>query len=82
LFGDIDRDEVMKTVKLFQVGKDQYVRLPDNIRFEGQNVSIKQVGNAVVLTPLNSSWQMLLDSIGEFSDDFMLDRNQPENQYR
>ena len=72
----------MKTAKLFKNGQSQAVRLPKEFRFEGTEVFIKRVGNAVLLLPEQDSWQMLFDSLGLFSDDFMESRDQPEQQVR
>lgn len=73
---------MMKTAKLFQNGQSQAVRLPKDFRFEGDEVIIKRSGNAVVLIPANHSWDMLIESLDKFSEDFMDDRNQPEEQAR
>ncbi len=72
----------MQTAKLFQNGQSQAVRLPKEFRFEGDQVYLKKVGNAVVLIPAKNSWEPLLESLDEFSDDFMVDREQPPQQIR
>jgi len=72
----------MKMAKLFKNGQSQAVRLPKEFRFEGTQVYIKRVGNAVLLLPEQDSWQLLFDSLGLFSDDFMESRDQPEQQER
>lgn len=38
----------METAKLFTNGRSQAVRLPKEFRFEGDEVFIKRVGDAVV----------------------------------
>ncbi|MEA2573755.1 MAG: antitoxin VapB [Chloroflexia bacterium] len=70
----------MDSAKLFQNGKSQAVRLPKAYRFQGTKVYIKKVGNAVVLIPEEGSWQSLADSLAMFSEDFMAEREQPEQQ--
>jgi antitoxin VapB len=72
----------MRTAKLFKNGGSQAVRLPKEFRFEGTRVFIKKVGDAVVLLPRQDSWQMLFDSLEQFTDDFMTTRDQPEQQDR
>ena len=72
----------MKTAKLFRNGQSQAVRLPREFRFEGDFVYVKKSGNAVVLLPANGIWASLVESLDEFSDDFMADRNQPKAQER
>ncbi|MFY9261653.1 MAG: type II toxin-antitoxin system VapB family antitoxin [Gallionella sp.] len=68
----------MRTAKLFRNGQSQAVRLPKEFRFEGEEVFIKKVGNVVMLIPVARSWDSLLDSLDQFSPDFMDERNQPE----
>lgn len=72
----------MDTAKLFQTGRSQAVRLPKAFRFDGRQVFVKRVGNAVVLMPETNSWDLLFEASEEFSQDFMTDRNQPEIQNR
>jgi antitoxin VapB len=72
----------MKVAKLFKNGQSQAVRLPKEFRFEGTQVFIKRVGNAVLLLPEQDSWQLLFDSLNQFSDDFMESLEQPEPQKR
>ena len=66
----------MTTAKLFRNGRSQAVRLPKEFRFEGDEVLIKKVGNAVVLIPKDDPWRNLLESLDQFSEDFMAVREQ------
>ena len=61
----------MRTAKLFKNGNSQAVRLPKEFRFDGDEVCIKRVGSAVVLYEKNSGCQILHESIGKVTDDFM-----------
>ena len=70
----------MQTAKLFMNGRSQAVRLPKGFRFEGEEVFVKRVGNAVVLLPRRHSWEALYGSLGSFSEDFMEDRDQPSRE--
>jgi antitoxin VapB len=70
----------MEKAKLFWNGRSQAVRLPKDFRFEGDEVFIKRVGNAVVLLPYRDSWRSLFESLEQFSEDFMQDREQPVGQ--
>ena len=72
----------MKTAKLFRNGQSQAVRLPKEFRFEGEFVYVKKSGNAVVLLPSRGSWDSLVGSLEDFSEDFMVDRKQPTAQKR
>ena len=42
----------MGTAKLFRNGRSQAVRLPKEFRFEGEEVSIRREGEAIILEPL------------------------------
>lgn len=70
----------MEKAKLFMNGRSQAVRLPRGFRFEGEEVYVKKVGDAVVLLPREDSWRTLYESLGTFSEDFMADRAQPQEQ--
>lgn len=72
----------MKKAKLFQNGQSQAVRLPREFRFKGDEVYIKKSGDIILLLPINNPWQSLLDSLDQFSTDFMQERHQPEQQNR
>jgi len=73
----------MNTAKLFQNGRSQAVRLPKSFRFDGDEVFVHRVGNAVVLLPMQHSWDALFQSLDNFSEDFMQDgRQQPSMQER
>lgn len=66
----------MKTAKLFMNGKSQAVRLPKEFRFEGKEVAIKRVGDAVMLTPAPAErWANLRAGLKMFQG--KLSRRQP-----
>ncbi len=67
----------MATAKLFNNGRSQAVRLPKEFRFEGDEVCIKRVGSMVVLYQADKAWDLLDESIGRVSEDFMARRDQP-----
>jgi antitoxin VapB len=72
----------MQTAKLFQNGQSQAVRLPKEFRFEGSEVFVKRTHNAVILIPKDNPWESMFRGLEGFTDDFMSERNQPENQER
>ncbi len=67
----------MTVAKLFNNGKSQAVRLPKEFRFEGDEVFIRRIGNAVVLLPKSRPWDTLVESLDMFSQDFLTTREQP-----
>ncbi|HHT9128409.1 MAG TPA: type II toxin-antitoxin system antitoxin VapB [Candidatus Wujingus californicus] len=72
----------MKTARVFKNGQSQAVRLPKEFRFEGDYVFIKKEGDAVILLPAKKTWDVLFNSLGKFSEDFIVAREQPETQKR
>ncbi len=72
----------METAKLFTNGKSQAVRLPKAYRMKGKEVAITKVGNAVILYPITTKWNALIDSLDKFSDDFLTVREQPAMENR
>lgn len=67
-----------KHAKLFRTGQSQAVRLPKKFRFEGSEVEIKKIGNAVLLTPVVYSWDRLLKTLAMFPDVFEIKRDKPD----
>lgn len=43
----------MATAKIFMTGRSQAVRLPKEYRFAGSEVSIRKVGEEVILSPVS-----------------------------
>ena len=72
----------METAKLFINGRSQAVRLPKNYRFSGSEVYVRKLYNTVVLIPKDDPWGSFIDSLDKFSEDFMIERNQPQQQER
>ncbi len=67
----------MQTAKIFTNGRSQAIRLPKEFRFSGDDVYINKIGKIVILIPKDDPWSVLANSLDQFSDDFMEDRNQP-----
>lgn len=72
----------METAKIFLNGRSEAVRLPKDCRFGSKEVFIKKVGDLVMLIPKSKSWQVFLDSLAGFSDDFMNKRSDEKPQKR
>ncbi len=73
----------MQTVKVFQSGNSQAVRIPKNYQVKEPELFISQVGSSIILTPKQDLWKNFEYSINNFSDDlFETGRNQPKMQER
>lgn len=73
----------MIKTKLFMNNKTQAVRLPKAVEMPKNtgDVSIICVGNTRIISPIESTWDQWFDD-NNFSDDFMVDREQPPEQVR
>ena len=60
----------METARIFENGKSQAVRLPKKFRFDGNEVYVQKVGQAVVLMPKESAWEVFMAGVNSFSEDF------------
>ena len=72
----------MDTARIFQSDGSQAVRLPKEYRFVGTEVVVKHFGNGVLLLPVDDPWQTLLAGLAAFEPNFVLTRNQPDDQVR
>ena len=75
----------MKTARttVFRSNKTQAVRLPKAVELPAEvtRVEIVALGNTRIITPAGQSWDLWFDGPG-VSDDFLIDREQPEDQVR
>jgi antitoxin VapB len=67
----------MTSAKLFRNGQSQAVRLPKEFALPGREVFVRHVGNAVLLVPTGDPWSGFAAALGQFTEDFMLERVQP-----
>lgn len=72
----------MQTAKLFKNGGSQAVRLPREFAFEGDEVFIEKVGDKVVLTPVERSWDGFWAACGKFKGEIAVDRDYPPLEER
>lgn len=73
----------METAKIFENGRSQAVRLPKKFRFNTDEVIVQQLGDAVILVPMESMWQPFMDGLNSFTDDIFEDgRDQGIQQER
>ncbi len=67
----------MLTAKLFKNGRSQAVRLPKECRFQGTEVGVVKLKNAILLFPRDKAMDIMIESLDKFSPDFMASRDQP-----
>ena len=73
----------MERVKVSKNNKIQVVRLPEKVSFPDtvKEVDIIRLGRSRLITPAGEAWDNWFESAG-VADDFMNEREQPENQGR
>lgn len=59
----------METAKIFENGRSQAVRLPKKFRFDVDEVVVQQLGEAVILVPKESLWQVFMEGLESFTGD-------------
>ncbi|MEM7083771.1 MAG: type II toxin-antitoxin system VapB family antitoxin [Pseudomonadota bacterium] len=65
--------EPTDSAKVFMAGKSQAVRLPKKFRFPDgcDEVTIRQIGGALILTPRYKTWDELFANMEPVDDDFV-----------
>ena len=57
---------------IFSNGRSQAVRLPKECRFEDvSEVSVRKVGNEVILSPIYQTWKQYFERASRPTDDFV-----------
>ena len=72
----------MSTAKVFQDGASQSVLLPREVQLPGSEVLVRKFGGGVLLIPQDKAWDLFEESLGEFSEDFMAERDQGVQEER
>ena len=66
----------MATASLFKNGRNQAIRLPKELEFEGvSEVEIRREGNSIILTPLRQTWLSFADT-ATADKDFLKEREE------
>jgi len=73
---------MMNIAQISTDGTHQIVILPEDFQLAGTEVYIKKMGSAIILIGKDNPWQSLFDSLEQFSDDFMTNRDQPSLDVR
>lgn len=71
-----------KVINIQEISGFQSIKIPDNFKINDDKVYLKKVGNALYIIPFHNPWQNLIDSVNEFTQDFMNNREQPMDQSR
>ncbi|OAV55834.1 AbrB family transcriptional regulator [Rhizobium sp. WYCCWR10014] len=60
----------METAKIFWSGRSQAVLLPKEFRFDGDSVTIRRQGRAIILEPISDNWDWLVNVTSPVDPDF------------
>ena len=73
----------MRSSKVFTSGNSQAVRIPKEYQVQEEELFIQRIGRTMILFPKSDPWDSFVQSLGEFTEDFMRKgRNQPGQQER
>ena len=70
------------TIEIKKQAGVQVIELPEQFAIDDDKVYLKRTGNIISIIPFHNAWQNFHQSIDEFSEDFMTERNQPPAQHR
>lgn len=66
----------MVTASIFKNGRNQAVRLPKELEFEGvSEVEVRREGNSIILTPVRQTW-LSFASVDNADNDFLKEREE------
>jgi len=68
--------ETLKETRVFMNGSSQAVRIPKEFRFGCDVVYLKKVSGGVLIVPKEKRFEAMRESLSEFTQDFLVERNQ------
>lgn len=71
-----------EAINIQDIAGSQMIKIPDTFKIDDDKVYLKKVGNTIYIIPFHNPWQSMVDSLDSFSEDFMEDRHQPNQQAR
>jgi antitoxin VapB len=58
------------------------ILIPKDMDIDDEKVYLKKDGNALYIIPFRDPWQSLIESVNDFSSDFLSERTQPKIETR
>lgn len=68
--------------KVFMNGRSQAIRLPREFRFHSDEVYIRKIGDTVILTEIQPTWDEFFTQQSAFGEDFLATREDTPDQER
>ncbi len=73
----------MRRSKVVTSGNSQAVLIPKEYEVQEEELYIQRIGRTMILFPKSDPWESFVQSLDEFTEDFMREgRNQPRQQER
>ena len=60
----------MKKAELHSDGNGQVICLPKEFQLSGTEAYVQKIGSTVILVPKDKAWEIFLDGINDFTDDY------------
>lgn len=73
---------MFEPIDILESAGSQSIQIPENFKIDDDKVYLKKVGNTLFVIPFHSPWENLIDSVDNFTPDFMNEREQPAEQKR
>lgn len=71
-----------ETTNIQDISGEQIIKIPNKFRINDDKVYLKKIGNILYVIPYHNPWQLMIDSLENFSEDYLEDRQQPGQQNR
>lgn len=71
-----------KEIDLKDQSGAQVIEIPDSFKIDDNKAYLKKVGNSIYVIPYHNPWESLVNSVNEFTEDYMVNRDQPTQQSR
>lgn len=71
-----------KEIEIKNQSGAQVIEVPDTFKIDDDKAYLKKVGNSIYVIPYHKPWESLVDSVHEFTEDYMAERDQPAQQKR
>lgn len=68
----------METAKVINDGQEQTIRLPKDFRLDDDEFLIRRLGKMIMLVPKEESWNIFLEGLNGFTDDFLPNGREPQ----
>jgi antitoxin VapB len=72
----------IEAIDIQTIAGQQAIYLPQSLKIEDNKVYVKKEGNVLHIIPFHNPWQGMIDSLDNFTEDFMSERSQQTNQDR